>query len=83
MVLPWPGDSECSAPQPIASSRDTTITPSDSSSLTRPERPPGDDSSTRLSGSAVSGPTAPAPSPGLHAKLASVTTSGLCSRSSG
>ena len=67
----------------MASTSASRTTPTERSSSTRPARPPGATSSTRLSGSAVSGPTAPAPVPGLQAKLASVTVMGLWSRSSG
>ena len=64
MVLPWPGESEWSAPQPIASSSARMTTPTERSSSSSPDSPLGEEASTVLSGSAVSGATAPAPAPG-------------------
>ena len=77
MVLPWPGESEWSAPQPMASSSARMTTPTDRSSSSSPDSPPGEDSSTVLFGSAVSGSTAPAPRPGVHVALAWVTWRGF------
>ena len=52
-------------------------TPTERSSSSSPDSPPGEEASTRLSGSAVSGPTAPAPVPGVQVALASVTWRGF------
>ena len=41
MVLPWPGDREWRAPQPMARTSASRTTPTERSSSTRPARPPG------------------------------------------
>ncbi len=79
MVLPWPGESEWSAPQPIASSRARMTTPTERSSSSSPDSPLGGEAFTVLSGSAVSGATAPAPLPGVQVAVADVTWRGLFS----
>ena len=83
--LPWPGLSACAAPQKRATASEIRITPTLRWSFVISDAKPPSDTArtpTRCSstffGSSVGGE--PSPEPGVSCAVASVTSSGLCSR---